>query len=249
MWEIYNFINSLTGKSFKKKFKNKDEKTIYELGQWAVKMEITRLLGILKECKAENIPMIWATSTDLWISQEYSRYLLMKKTGATYQRSINAELRTINGFALLREIFNLNIVNIITIPPEDIIQFRNRNADLLNNFLTHYRYFLTNLQSNPQSLETILEEESNKVVRNLIEINEEINLLKRPRKYKWLEKISKNAYESSKDQTPIAKWGALGSILFQSLVSNSKSDNTDEYSELLLRNSSGYIWKISEQFK
>lgn len=239
-------------------FKDDNEYMMRSIGQWGMKLQLQRLIEVLDKCNKKNIPMIWSTEEDMQTAHMFSRYLIEAYPMENVNRIVRAEIRKIKGYTLLREIFNLGIINLLSVPTYQIVSFRKSHKDLLDNFLTEYRDFLALIQINPKESDKLLEIKSREIVKNLNEINNEIVLKKKSIKNKWIKDISEIGFETAKKSERVASWGQVGNALLHFFTFNSVSDKIDNgintvncnlEESLLLRNSSGYLWKIQQEFK
>lgn len=262
--ELMRFAKLHYTPDFAKKRKedlSEEEYFLLEVG-WVMQLnDIRRLYENLKRCRKRNIPMMWGSEAELHTSRIYTEFLLNKNRQKNFLRNSYSKIRQIKGHSLLREVMNLKTINILTAPVNKIVEFRKKNADLLNNFLIQYRNFLVQVQIDPESADKIIETETQNLIEKINTINNEISLLRDNRNYRWLSVISKEAYESAKGPFSVATWGALSSPLFSILALGGKlvkstgklmgvkfETNIKERT-LLLRNSSGYLWKASKEFK
>lgn len=162
---------------------------------------------------------------------------------------------------MLRSIFDLGIANIAIVPVGSIIEFRKKNKDLLAGFLTSYRSFLTELQLDPRNYRKLVKERTQKIVEELHTINMELLLLNKSHKFKWLERMSDAVFQGAKGGAIVALWNLLASPLLMvgelghSLLSvaglglKDLKEAKQLEQALIFKGSSGYLWKIKEEFK
>ncbi|MBE7436035.1 MAG: hypothetical protein HS100_19115 [Anaerolineales bacterium] len=235
------------------------------LTEWAIRTNMQVMIDTLEMCCNEKIPMIWGSVADTVSASLYTKHLLTQ-----YSKSIetNSEdektasfLRTLKGDDLLKSIFELGVVNLATVPVDRIIDFRKKNQDLLVGFLSSYRGFLTELQSEPLNYRKIVLARTQKITDELNTINMEILTQRKSEKYKWVERLSDGVYEGAKNGAMIALWNFLASPLLMtgqigiSLLSAANfkikdmKDRRQLENALIFKSSSGYLWKAMEEFK
>jgi len=63
------------------------------------------------------------------------------------EEKIRAKIRMLKGADLLQEILSLEVFSVATVPVSRIVEFRKKNGDLLESFLTRYRGFRMEVQN------------------------------------------------------------------------------------------------------
>jgi hypothetical protein len=217
------------------------------------------LVSILDTCAQENIPMVWTQEHNLSICEIYTKHLA-NKLGEDFADDDAATLRRLHGDALMREILNLEIVNVATVPIDRLLEFKQRYRDLLDNFLTYYRGFLASVQSKPEDVRSLTQEYGQNIVVSLREIQNEVLLLKKQQDYKWLDRISNAAFESANKGLITAAWDCLmnplaflvsnlpGLAKFAAKGATAAAKDLQAQRQLLVRSNSGYLWRAREEF-
>jgi hypothetical protein len=230
------------------------------LREYAIRMNTRMLIDILELCCEYRIPMIWGDPADTVAVSRYCKYLLDRYSQSNGDETVTAFLRTIKGDQLLRSIFELGIANIATVPINNLVAFREKNNDLLENFLVSYRGFLTELQSDPANYRKLTLSRTQKIVEELNTINNELLVLRKSEKFKWLENMSEGIFESAKSGSIIALWNLLASPILlagelgKKLLSvanlgfKNLRDRKQQEQAMLFKSSSGYLWKIEQEF-
>lgn len=249
--------------SFHESIKNEpyDTRMMMAIGRSAAISGIDRFISLMNVCEVKNAPMLWASPNELWITRIYSKFLIEKNRKENFSREYVKSFRQINGHKLLREIFNLEIANVYNIPISAIIEFRSRNADLLSSFLTHYRGFLSSLQSEPEKIDLLIEARTQEIAKDINTINAELAILRNNRGYKWLKTLSSDAYDKASKGTPAAIWGLLSNPLVTAMhlgmelaqlggkLVGIQLESNEMEKALLIRNNNAYLWKAKETFK
>lgn len=227
--------------------------------EYLMRMNIRMLINILELCCNYRIPMIWGDPAGVAVASRYSKYLLEKYSHSVDDEKTAVFLRTLKGDELLKSIFELGVVNASTVPISKIVEFREKNRDLLNNFLVSYRSFLTELQLDPLNYRKLVLNRTQQIVEELNTINKELLLLRRSSKYKWLENISEAIFEGAKSGALVALWSLLASPLLlagelgKSLLSVANlevkdlKDRKQQEQALIFRSSCGYLWKAEKE--
>lgn len=237
---------------------NEEFETLFR--EYIVRLEMLRMVEILELCQERRIPMVWGVSQDIVIADMYSKYLL-KQHAQEDDEQVRATLRMLKGNRLLQEIFNIDIINIATVPVSDIIEFRISYNDLLDSFLTKYRKFLVAVQNEPMKAEQIVQTQTQSILEEMNTLRQELLILRNARKYTWLQRLSEVAFESASIGSITATWNLilnpiiLASKVGETLIKAATKHAGDEASKrekenaLLFRSSSGYLWKAHEEFK
>lgn len=126
-----------------------------------------RLLGVLEACGKEKSSMIWTSTHDQIVNTIYFNYLCENNL----LKVMKDKVAKTKGSGLLKEVYDLEIINIATVPVRKVIEFRENNADLLENFMLLYREFLFDLVSNPTEHDST----KNKYTKNIISAFKDIN--------------------------------------------------------------------------
>ena len=204
--------------------------------------------------------MVWGVSADLGLVNLYAEHLIDKCKQEEGDNSFRAMIRLLKGHTLLQEIFQLRITNIATVPVDKIVHFRKSNADLLASFLTEYRGFLVDILSEPEKIDLIVQKRTHAIVKEMDRLRSELLLLRNQRKYNWLRRLSKEAYDQANKKGYAAIWsllmnpvllvGSVGEILAKAALklSDDLVDKRERENALLFRSSSGYLWKAHTQF-
>lgn len=255
----------LTGKQVERLFLASDKLTPDEqlelLGQWAIRLELNRLLGVLELSRDHKIPMIWSHINELGVSSLYARYLLLSLKSddqGALKSSLKVALRMVEGGKLLRQILQLQVLNIAAVPVASVVEFRKKNRDLLENFLTKYRDFLSEVQVHPNDVDVLLEQHTQQLVSGLQEINSEIALRRRKRGYEFLRRLGgDNFFEAAGKCLPWASFSFLFAPWLAPVIAGAKGIGSaltgqllterEAQLELLYRNSSGYLWKAAHE--
>lgn len=228
--------------------------------QYLIRMNTRILIDVLELCCKNRIPMIWGDPGGVIVSSHYSKYLLDKYSQDTEDDKTAAFLRTLKGDELLRSIFELGVINVATVPVHKITEFKKNNGDLLENFLVSYRSFLTELQLDPLNHRKLVLSRTQKITEELNAINNELLILRKSSKYKWLENMSEAVFESAKSGALIALWnllaspallvGELGKGLLSAANFGFKDlhDKKQQEQAFIFRSSSGYLWKAGKEF-
>lgn len=226
-----------------------------------VKIQMHRLESILDHCYDNKISMIWSNEVDTSLCQIYLKKMIKEQEANLFNRKNRTKVRQLLGQELLKEILNFQVINISAVPTDKIVDFKKRNQDLLNNFLVYYREFLSTLQAEPKKYIEITEKYSQSLSQKLQDINNEILILKNARKYKWMNLISEEAFDSAKKGLPVGIWGLLSnpySIAFALGIKlielggkalGFKLNKDEKLKTFILNSSAGYIWKAKETFK
>lgn len=238
-----------------------DEAMMLRLGQSAVREATRILVDVLDMCCEENIPMVWGDVVEVEIAAAYAAHLLEKQQAEPYEEEHASRFRLMQGDQLLREILELKVVNISTVPVYKIIEFRKSNRDLLNSFLVDYRSFLAELESEPLKYRKLVLSKGQKVAESLARINQELLLLRTTKRYGWLNRMSEGFFDAARRGEYTAAWNLLSSPLLLvggvgeallSLAAKGTADLLDlEQKEkaMLLKSSSGYLWKAARFFE
>ena len=226
-----------------------------------LKMQMDRLESVLDHCYEKEVSMIWSNETDSLICQTYLTKLIQENETKVFKEPSNVKLRQILGDRLLQEVLNFQILNISAVPTEKIIEFKSKNNDLLNNFLTFYREYLSVLQSDPKKYFEITQKYSQTIAQKLNDINNEVLISKNTKKYKWINSISEEAYDSAKKASPIGTWAVLSNPYTIAIALGIKLVNLgykamgaeisedEKMKKFILNSSAGYLWKARETFK
>lgn len=216
-------------------------------------VDMYRILEVLKTCKKSNSSMIWSSENERTLCGMYSKYLILSNKKDDSLKKKSPTIRRLIGADLLREIFDLEIVNISTVPSKNIIDFRKDNKDLLDNFLMNYREFLLEIQHDPTESKKILSKHSTLLVDEFKKINSEILLHRRNNQFGWLKNISEPVFEGAKKGTlisilssfenPAALLGLLGSNLLKERTNKVTEDNI-----LFSNDVAGYLWKAHDKW-
>jgi hypothetical protein len=221
---------------------------------WFGRISLCRLVRILHKCRQEEIALIWGDPLEVDVVRVFIRQLIDRiEHDDESHRSLRADFRTLKGDDLLREILNLKIVDLTTVPCEKIIEFRNRNSDLLGNFLTLYRNFLVDIQCEPSQLYPITQKYSQDIAKELNSLANELALLRAAHKFRWLRTCKQWAGGLSQS----AVWSLLLSPLqliiksaeAASSASLSLAESLNERNSLIAKSSAGYLWKASTELK
>jgi hypothetical protein len=242
----------------KKRKKGEIDKTF---GAYLLRMEMLRFLTVLEKCRAQRIPMIWGVDTDLIIVNTYTKYLMKKFVQEHADKQFTTLMRMIKGKDLLKEIFNIEIVNLATVPVSKIVEFRKSNADLLESFLTAYRGFLVEVQNSPAESIQIAESRAQKILDEMDTIKKELLILRKEKEYQWLRRISIAAYDGAKNGAKASIWslllnipllaGTIGELLIKAATKLTEDlvNEREKENALLFRSSSGYLWKAHQEFR
>jgi len=227
---------------------------------FVVHIGMFRLVDILDQCSDRNIPMIWARLDDLTYCKLYGEYLLQKIAENQLPDEARAALRQIKGDQLLKQVMNLEIMNVAAVPLERILDFKESNRDLLDSFLTFYRGFLTELQADPANADATALRYGQKIASSLNVINNEMSLLSDSRRIKWMGKVSDVAAELAKKGGGVALWNFFSSPLALAAsglmwLSGKLSDGALTVAQqdldkrkVLVRSNAGYLWKARVDF-
>jgi len=205
-----------------------------------LRLELSRFLDVLALSRDHNVPMIWSHTAELVVSNIYTEYqLLSLQSNESFEKSaLRAALRMVKGGKLLREVYELQVVNLATVPVASIVDFRSKNQDLLANFLTIYRAFLAEVQANPADIDSLVEVHAQRIVEGLNAINNEIALRRKKRGYEFMRGLAgDNFFDAAMKCAP---WGLLSFLLgpwMQFLRGR------EAQLDLLYGNSTGYLWK------
>lgn len=229
--------------------------------EYIMRLEMQRMLQTLELCQERRIPMVWGVSADIAVADLYSKFLLKQHAEKENDETMRATLRFIKGKRLLQEIFNIDIINIATVPISDIVSFRQSNHDLLESFLTKYRNFLVAVQNEPMKADHIAQTHTQTILKEMNSLRQELLILRKARKYTWLQRLSEAAYESASIGAVTAAWklilnpiilaGKAGETLFKAATKHAGDEISKREKEnaLLFRSSGGYLWKAHEKFK
>ena len=226
------------------------------------KLQFIRLEELLDYCYDKEVSMIWSNETDTLSCQAYLQKLIKNNEDKLFKKDVdNTKLRQILGDKLLQSVMNFKILNISAVPTDKIIEFKNKNKDLLNNFLIYYREYLAIMQSDPKKYKEITQKYTQELAQKLNEINNEILISRDTKKYKWINTISKEAYDSAKKSLPIGIWSILSNpygiatALGMKLINigykaiGVELNEEEKFKKFLLNSSAGYLWKARETFK
>lgn len=254
----------LTGKQVERLMtsgKLTDDEELALLGQWAIRLELNRLLQVLELSRDHGVPMIWSRENELGVSSLYTKYLLLSLKSESQdilKSPVKVALRMLEGGRLLQQLLELQVLNIAAVPVATIVEFRSRNRDLLENFLTSYRGFLSEIQAHPEDVDAVLEQHTQEIARNLREINSEVALRRKKRGYEFLKRLGgENFFEAAGKCLPWASFSFLFAPWLAPVIAGVKGIGSalsgqflterEAQLELLYRNSSGYLWKASHE--
>jgi len=224
------------------------------VGHWVLRISLSRLVRILHKCREEDIALVWGEPLEVEVVKVFIRQLIDRvEEGDESHRSLRADFRTLKGDDLLREILNLDIVDLTTVPCEKIIDFRARNSDLLSNFLTLYRSFLVDIQCEPSQLYAITQKYAQSIASELNTLTNELILLRRDQEFGWLRRCKRWAGDLSQS----ALWSLLLSPLqlvmkaaeVAGSASLSVAESLQERNALIAKSSAGYLWKAGKELK
>jgi len=225
--------------------------------QFGKRLVFARLNAIIDACQKENIPMIWSDKDELGacevFTKQYLNDLSLPKITENEKIENLIKARIILGDSFLQQIMQLEIINLSDVSVSNVIEFREKNKDLLYSFLLHYRTFLSAIEASPADFMEITRKYTNSIGGDFSTINRELGGLKRARNTKWLKFCSSEAGNFAKSSawsmfvTPIL-------LLYNIVIGGGKvaaeiSDDLRLKQEILQRTSSGYLWEASKKFQ
>jgi hypothetical protein len=233
-----------------------EEEIKRQIGYAAMRWQVIRLTRVLKHCYENRISMVWGDEIDVKVSRMYVSSLLQQYESSEDER-ILADIRRLHGSKLLRRIRGWDILNLASVPVDQIVNFRTANHDLLDNFLTLYRGFLLEIEENPNQkrLNLMVNQWDRRLHEELSNLNKELLGLRRPEKFDWLKKAQEEQYESSKKGLLTSNYEFFGT---PGLVSATLADYgnlaeatqpTQQRNKLIRQSSMGYLWKAKEELR
>lgn len=225
-----------------------------QLGYAAMRWQVIRLTHVLKHCYEKRISMVWGDEIDVSISRMYVDSLLQQYESSEDERLL-ADIRRLHGSRLLKRIRGWNILNLASVPVEQVVNFRKANHDLLDNFLSLYREFLLEIEDNPnrKRLNLAVNHWDGRLHEQLKNLNQELLNLRRPEKFQWLKKALEGQYESSKKGRLSSIWSFFGTPgLISALLAGydnltGSTQSIQQRNKLIRQSSMGYLWKAKKE--